>query len=135
MGKGLVRHVTVYLDTHAAAWLYEGAVKKLSKTALNHIEHAGELLISPMVVLELEYMHERKRIVKSGAEIAQTLGSHFGVQVCGLPFAAVVQEAAGIKWTTDPFDRLIVAQASAAGQSTLITVDECIRKNYNHAVW
>lgn len=37
-------------------------------------------------------------------------------------------------WTRDPFDRLIVANAKAAG-APLITKDERIRKHYRRAIW
>jgi PIN domain nuclease of toxin-antitoxin system len=39
-----------------------------------------------------------------------------------------------MKWTRDPFDRLITAQA-ALGESTLLTKDDTIRTNYANAVW
>jgi PIN domain nuclease of toxin-antitoxin system len=37
------------------------------------------------------------------------------------------------KWTRDPFDRLIVANAK--GFAWLISADEAIRKHYPRAVW
>jgi PIN domain nuclease of toxin-antitoxin system len=38
------------------------------------------------------------------------------------------------KWVRDPFDRLIVAQASA-NDAPLITKDEKIRRHYKRAIW
>jgi PIN domain nuclease of toxin-antitoxin system len=38
------------------------------------------------------------------------------------------------KWTCDPFDRLIVANAKAAG-APLVTKDEGIRRHYRRAIW
>jgi PIN domain nuclease of toxin-antitoxin system len=39
------------------------------------------------------------------------------------------------KWTRDPFDRLIVANAKANGFAWLISADEHIRNHYPRAVW
>jgi PIN domain nuclease of toxin-antitoxin system len=47
----------------------------------------------------------------------------------------VALEAIDVDWTTDPFDRLIVAQAIANSNAKLITRDRLIRKNYPQAVW
>ena len=48
----------IYLDTHVAVWLYAFGAKKLSKRASVLIERSSKLLISPMVLLELEFLHE-----------------------------------------------------------------------------
>jgi PIN domain nuclease of toxin-antitoxin system len=37
-------------------------------------------------------------------------------------------------WTRDPFDRLIVGQASANG-AVLVTKDAGIRQNYKQSIW
>lgn len=44
-----------YFDTHVVAWLYAGRVDLFSRRAATAIED-GELLISPMVTLELQYL-------------------------------------------------------------------------------
>jgi PIN domain nuclease of toxin-antitoxin system len=44
-------------------------------------------------------------------------------------------EAVSIDWVSDPFDRMIVAQAQANGESNLITADRLIRRHYQKAVW
>ena len=53
---------------------------------------------------------------------------------CSMPFRDVAMEALQEKWTRDPFDRLIVANAKAAG-APLVTKDEHIRKHYRRAIW
>ncbi len=50
-----------YLDTHVVAWLFGGFVDLLSDEARKAIEQ-HDLLVSPMVVLELEYLLETKRV-------------------------------------------------------------------------
>jgi PIN domain nuclease of toxin-antitoxin system len=122
-----------YLDTHIAVWLYEGDRTKLSKAVAEQIE-ADSLFVSPAVVLEIEYLHERKKLTVGGRVIVGALAQEIGLNVCGLPFAEVVENALGLRWTRDPFDRLIVAHA-AANNAPLLTKDEKIRRHYKHAIW
>ena len=63
------------------------------------------------------------------------LNATFGVDMCSFPFSAVSLEALSMHWTNDPFDRIIVAQASANHEAGLITADRAIRENYPRAVW
>jgi PIN domain nuclease of toxin-antitoxin system len=51
-----------------------------------------------------------------------------------LPFATVIEYAAQQSWARDPFDRIIVAQAAAAGKE-LITKDRTIHQHYHLARW
>ena len=91
-------------------------------------------LISPMVLLELEYLYELKRTARPGREVLETLRLDVGLQVCDLPFDAVVLGALGQSWTRDPFDRLIVSQASLR-RAPLLTKDRSIHEHYPRAVW
>ena len=123
----------IYLDTHVVLWLFEGLVKKLGKTARAAIDE-NELLISPMVRLEVEYLFEMKRCTRPAHVILSELQSQIGLTVCDLPFDDVVRKSVEIKWTRDPFDRLIVAGASCRGLQ-LITKDRGIRRHTKLAVW
>lgn len=66
-----------------------------------------------MVVLELEYPYEMERLKTPAAQILEYLESALDLGICLLPFHRLVMEALDMKWTRDPFDRLIVAQARA----------------------
>jgi PIN domain nuclease of toxin-antitoxin system len=123
-----------YLDTHVGVYLHDGLVEKLTKEAKRQIE-GNDLLISPMVFLELDYLFRRKRVSAGAEEIYRNLNADFGVSLCSVPFARIAWAALSIGWTQDPFDRLIVAQAAANHRAPLITRDELIRQNYNQAVW
>ena len=123
-----------YLDTHVALYLHAGQVSKLSKAAEREIERS-ELRMSPMALLELEYLYERKRTRWSAERIVDDLRESLGVQLCTIPFAASSRAAVKLGWTSDPFDRLIVGNAIAAGHAPLITQDETIRSNYRAATW
>lgn len=49
-----------YLDTHVVVWLYGGEVAQLSKAARDQIDK-DDVLVSPAVVLELEYLRQHYR--------------------------------------------------------------------------
>ena len=89
---------------------------------------------SPAAVLEMEYLFEIGRLHRSAEKIVAILESSVGLRVCSMPFRDVAMEALQEKWTRDPFDRLIVANAKAAG-APLVTKDERIRKHYRRAIW
>ena len=123
----------MYLDTHVVIWLYQKDEERISSLARELIE-SRDLLVSPMVLLELEYLFETGKTKADAAEIYDYLHDTIQIDVCSTPFGAVVKKAIGMKWTRDPFDRLITAQA-ALGESTLLTKDDTIRTNYANAVW
>lgn len=123
----------IYLDTHVVAWMFAGRLDLLPAGVRKMLE-AGELLISPVVELELEYLFEIQRTVKPGREVVETLRREIGLKVCDLPFPQVVDAALAQSWTRDPFDRILVGQA-ALRQAPLLTKDDRIRQHYAGAVW
>lgn len=123
----------IYLDTHVVIWLYEGDVEKLSRSARDLLQ-GDSAFISPAVLLELELLHEIRRLAPTGMKMVGSLSHEIGLTVCELSFASVVQHALEEKWMRDPFDRLIVAHASA-NDAPLITKDDKILRHYKHAVW
>jgi PIN domain nuclease of toxin-antitoxin system len=123
-----------YVDTQVAIWLAEANLTKLSQKALSLIQ-VGDVRISPMAVVELQYLYEIRRIVVSPQDILVKLNAEIGLTVCDYPFPIIAEIALGEDWTRDPFDRIIVAHAKANGASTLLTKDEVIRANYPNARW
>jgi PIN domain nuclease of toxin-antitoxin system len=126
--------VTHYLDTQVMVWLCEGLVDRLSPVAAAAIEES-ELAISPMVLLELEYLTEIKRIVKPPLALLNQLQTQIGLRISDHSFQAVVHTSLFETWTRDPFDRLIVAHARSDGHAPLVTSDSKIHENYQKAVW
>ncbi len=122
-----------FLDTHTVVHLYLGDASKLSSAARAAID-ADELFVSPAVVLELEYLHEIRRLSPNATQVIDELAESIGLAICDLPFRSVVHQALSEKWSRDPFDRLIVAHAKARN-AALVTRDEKIRKHYHLAVW
>jgi PIN domain nuclease of toxin-antitoxin system len=121
------------LDTQVVVWLY-GGTKRLSSEARHRIERS-DLRLSPIVLLELKLLYDRKRVRYEPLPIVAYLTATAGVAICDLPFASVVVESLSINWIDDPFDRLIVAQAVANQDAPLITADQNILDNYKNAVW
>ncbi len=88
-----------------------------------------------MVLLELEYLSEIKRIRMPAVVIQLKLNQELGVEVCQFNFHQIVQNAFYQKWTRDPFDRIIVAHAEANHLSYLISADHQIRQHYPNTLW
>jgi PIN domain nuclease of toxin-antitoxin system len=122
-----------HCDTHVALWLYSGESCRFEKKAAEAIENF-DLMISPMVQLELQFLHEIDRIREKPDKIIKTLRNDFGMSICDDTLNSVVEIAALINWTRDPFDRLIVAQA-IQHSVPLITKDSEIRKHYKNSIW
>ena len=126
--------MSVYLDTQIVIWISAGRMKKLTREALRTIE-SSDLLISPIVLVEIGYLFEINRLVKSPLAILDQLQKQIGLKVSDHPFPAIANAALFETWTRDLFDRLIVAHARSDGYSGLVTSDEKIRKNYSKAIW
>ncbi len=125
--------MSAYLDTHTVARIAHGRVR-LGRDATRLVEKA-ELLISPMVLVELEYLYEIGRLTLPAKDILRKLESEIGLRVCDRAFADVARAALDEKWTRDAFDRMIVAQARVNGLAPLISSDEMIATHYPRAVW
>jgi PIN domain nuclease of toxin-antitoxin system len=123
----------IHLDTHVVVWLYAGDLSRFPAGARKRLERE-QLRISPIVGLELEYLHEVGRISEGASVVLEDLARRLGLAEDDGDFASVVTEARGLAWTRDPFDRLIVGHA-AAGATSLLTKDRTIRRHYRHAVW
>lgn len=123
-----------YLDTHVVFWLCENRLNRITGAALDALNQY-DLLVSPMVAIELAFLHEIGRSKRVPQDILRQLREQVGLKVCDHSFADVAEAATFEAWTHDPFDRMIVAQAKANGYAPLISADEDIRANYPKTVW
>ncbi|MCR4299238.1 MAG: hypothetical protein NUV75_10910 [Gallionella sp.] len=123
----------VHFDTHIVCWLYEGRTELLTPAAMRAIE-TGLLQVSPVVQLELAYLHEIGRINRSGNFVLEALAKDIGLSVADVSFAQMVKVAETLSWTRDPFDRMIVAHAGIA-DALLVSKDVLIRKHCTSVVW
>ena len=115
-------------------WLVQGKTRKLSSPARKALDRY-QLRISPMVLLEVEYLYEIRRTIVDALRTHAKLQAELGVEICDYPFPKVAYAALGEKWTRDAFDRMIVAHAKANGMAPLITADELMHAHYPQAVW
>lgn len=123
----------VHLDTHVAAWLFAGRLDLITAPVRETLERS-DLELSPIVVLELQYLFEIGRVTVPGDEVARQLEREIGLRIAPASLSDVVVVAVGLSWTRDPFDRLIVAHAIVA-DVPLVTKDRTIHRNLASAVW
>jgi PIN domain nuclease of toxin-antitoxin system len=123
----------IYIDTHIVVWLYAGQVEKLSDQARDLLNDK-DIQISPIVRLELQYLNEIKRITVSAKDIMMDLSNSIGLTVCSKNVNNIINSAIELDWTRDPFDRLIVANASL-DNNYLVTKDQTILDNYSNALY
>jgi PIN domain nuclease of toxin-antitoxin system len=125
--------MTAYLDTHAAIRLAHGTAR-IGREAAKLMQRST-LLISPMVIVEAEYLYEIGSVKVPARDVLRKLEYELGVRLCDLPFADVARAALDEKWTRDAFDRMIVAQAKVNGLAPLISSDEEIAAHYPRTIW
>jgi PIN domain nuclease of toxin-antitoxin system len=122
----------VHLDTHIA-------VRLAGRDKINFSNHTRQLIdslpvvISPIVVLELELLAEVGRLKVSVDRILELL-RQLGAAVLEEGFPQACWAARGLAWTRDPFDRLIVGHALADEQAALVSFDDEIQRNYKNTV-
>jgi PIN domain nuclease of toxin-antitoxin system len=126
--------VIAYLDTHVVIWLCANEISKITPRALDAIND-HDLLISPTVLIELNFLLQIRRVVRAPLDLAKQLRMQIGVEVCPHSFPDLVETALFETWTRDPFDLLIVSHAKANGYAPLITADVKIRDHYPQAIW
>ncbi len=120
----------IHVDTHVVAWLW--TADSLRLRPLRRAIETHDLEYSPMVELELEYLHELGRLKPVASTVLGGLSETIGLRRCTVDFGDVVARARALKWTRDPFDRLIVASALVA-EAPLLTRDEAILVHFKGA--
>lgn len=123
----------IRLDTHVVVWLYTGETERLSPGAIESIE-SNPPVVSPMVQLELTFLHEIGRLSVTGADIIGDLRDRIGLELSDASTASVVRAAEPLGWTRDPFDRMIVADALVAA-AHVVTKDRQILQHVGIARW
>ncbi len=113
-----------FLDTHVAIWLATGD-KRLSKVALREINSKSETVISSISLAELEIKATMNKM-KLPANLAKVFSDN-GVGVEPFDASATTQLGRFPNLQRhDPFDRMILAQASMQIGTTFFTADEVI---------
>jgi len=128
-----MRWTLAYLDTHIVVWLYAGLTEKF-KPPIRDLMNEQALYICPVVRLELQYLWEIQRVTDDADTIVADLATRIGLKVCDKRFDDIVTKALTLSWTRDPFDRLIVANATL-NDDILISKDHNMLGNYPNARW
>lgn len=124
----------ILLDTHVAAWLYAGLIERIPAPARAAIEQASTVGVSPLVALELQYLHEIERLNEPASTVLVELEARVGLEVIDCSLAELIAAARQLSWTRDPFDRLITAQAIIT-DAPLVTGDRTIHEHLSQALW
>lgn len=124
---------SIYLDTHAVVLLYAKDLKKFGVQSL-YLMKNNHLLISPMVKLELQYLHEIRRINPSPDKVLSDLKNSVNLNICQKNWQDIVNISVNCSFTRDAFDRLIVAHAML-DNSILISKDERLTQHYANCIW
>jgi PIN domain nuclease of toxin-antitoxin system len=120
------------LDTHAALWFLSGD-ERLSDGARRQLLDAGNrVLLSAAVVWEISIKRSLGKLVVPDEYVPLLLGA--GVH----PLPVSVEHAAAVQGLPphhrDPFDRMLVAQASVEG-AAVVSRDEALRPYGVTLVW
>jgi PIN domain nuclease of toxin-antitoxin system len=120
------------LDTHAALWWLSGDERFGPIAAARLADATNQVLLSAAVVWEVAIKRSLGKL-EAPADFAGTLlGAGAQPLAVTLDHAAAVEE---LPWHhRDPFDRLIVAQASIEG-AALVSHDEALRPYGVELVW
>jgi len=120
------------LDTHAALWWLSGD-ERFGRSAADRLtDETNQVLLSAVVVWEVAIKRSLGKL-EAPHDLAPTLlGAGAQPLPVTLEHAAAVEE---LPWHhRDPFDRLLVAQASSEG-ATLVTHDDALRPYGVALVW
>ncbi len=125
--------VRFHLDTHVALWMAAGDARRRLKP-IEPMLRKGPLYLSPLAILELQFLFELGRLGTRVEEVVGVLFEDHGVEEAPGDLREIGRQAQGLTWTRDPFDRLIVAHAIAHG-SVLLTADQTILAHCPRARW
>jgi PIN domain nuclease of toxin-antitoxin system len=122
----------VMIDTHVAVALFKGRMAGISKQAQRLVD-SSVVRYSPIVNFELELLNEIGRIRLGAQEVCAYLNRELDITESTERLSDIVRHALPLRFTRDPFDRLIVAHADLL-RAPLITLDERMRKHYVRAI-
>ena len=120
------------LDTHAALW-FLGGDARLSQAAKRHLDdEANPVLLSAAVVWEVSVKRSLGKLDVPEEYVSILLGAGFQALAVSIEHAAAVE---ALPWHhRDPFDRMLVAQASVEG-AALVSRDDALRDYGVTLIW
>jgi len=123
----------IHVDTHVLLWVASGEHHRLPARLVRWLPSIP-VRISPMVTLELTYLHEIERVSRPAQHVLDKLSARLDLRASEAAFPRVARMACTLTWTRDPFDRLIAAGAMA-DDLPLLTADRRMLTHCPVAVW
>ncbi|MDP9121497.1 MAG: hypothetical protein M3O15_09045 [Acidobacteriota bacterium] len=114
------------LDTHFLLWITMGS-KRLADFPWIH--GRAPWRISPVSLLEIQFLAEAGRIEGSGRAFENAVSQDRRFLIDEVPLAALIRHSFDLSWTRDPFDRLLAAH-STARRLPLCTVDGTLLRHH-----
>jgi PIN domain nuclease of toxin-antitoxin system len=114
------------LDTHFVLWAIVSWDRLDDYPWLDGYQPWG---VSPVSILELQYLAEIGRIEVRQPELLEALGVDPRFVIDEVPLMALVRQALELGWTRDPFDRLLAAH-SLARRTPLCTLDRALARHH-----
>jgi PIN domain nuclease of toxin-antitoxin system len=120
------------LDTHAALW-FLSEDQRLGQNASRHLaDDASQVLLSAVVVWEVAIKRSLGKLVAPEEYLSLLLGAGIQPLPISIDHATAVEQ---LPWHhRDPFDRMLVAQASIEG-AALVSQDDALRPYGVTLVW
>ena len=107
------------LDTHFLLWIVLDVPRVDEFDWLEKYRPWG---VSPVSLLEIQFLAEVGRLEVRSAEFTEALGADRRFAIDEVPLLSLVEAALPLSWTRDPFDRLLAAH-SEARRAPLCTLD------------
>jgi PIN domain nuclease of toxin-antitoxin system len=125
--------VTVLLDTHLVLWWMTGEASRISKRALAALGSDGvEPIVSAVTIWEAAIKRRLGKLDAPGDLLSQL--ERAGVELLPVTARHADHVASLPLHHRDPFDRLLVAQATLEGLP-LVSDDESMRRYEIEVVW
>jgi PIN domain nuclease of toxin-antitoxin system len=120
------------LDTHAALWLYAGDSRMSSTAGRALLDEEHDVLLSAVVVWEVAIKRSLGKLDAPADFVDDVLGGGAQPLHVSLEHAAAGEQ---LPWHhRDPFDRLLVAQATVEG-AVIVSGDPALRPYGVPTLW
>ena len=120
------------LDTHAALWFLADDQRLGANTRRHLADTANQVMLSSAVVWEVAIKRSLGKLVVPDEYLSLLLGAGVQALAVSIDHAAAVEH---LPWHhRDPFDRILVAQASIEG-AALVSQDAALRPYGVRLVW
>lgn len=122
----------IVIDTHALFWLLTND-KRLKSRAKTMVREAAQIFVPTIVLLELLYTLNKKRLAGHFPSILDSLKSDIKFTIISLD-VGVVESSIDFSTKLEMHDCIILTTAKML-DIPVVTKDRAIRKTYRRAIW